>query len=195
MKHVALLLASVLMLHGCGAIKTPTANIAALSDKDRSDEDSKDTKAAIDKDWDAAMALCDTYMSSVRDQYYGSGRSELTIASIGIIAGSIIVPALAAKTAAAKSMVAAWGGVSGAANAAQFTFQQKGMSASRLGSSYSEARREIMAATSKYSVARKNSQRLVALYDLHIACRYPALPLVDTPAGISAPAVPASNPG
>ncbi|WP_294000178.1 hypothetical protein [Sphaerotilus sp.] len=192
MKRIAFLVAGVLMLYGCGAIKAPTANFAELTDAERSDEISKDVKTAIDKDWGAAMALCDTYMSAVRDQYYGSGRSEITIASIGIIAGSVVVPALAAKAATAKSVIAAWGGVSGAANAAQFTFQQKGLSASRLGSSYSEVRNEIKLAVSHYSSATKNSQRLAALYDLHVACRYPVLPATDS---IVAPNGPASSPG
>lgn len=53
---------------------------------------------------------------------------NIAIAAVGIIAGSIIVPTLAAK-AAAKSAIAAWGGVSGAANAAQFTLNANGRSA------------------------------------------------------------------
>ncbi|MCE2990728.1 MAG: hypothetical protein ACK5UX_09340 [Burkholderiales bacterium] len=125
--------------------------------------------------------MCDAYVAGARDAFYGSGNRELTIASVGIIAGSIVVPALAAKTAAAKSTVAAWGGVSGASNAAQYTMQQKGVSASRLGASYGVTRDEIKAATIKFSAATKNTDRMKAVYDLHIACRYPALPGAEAP--------------
>lgn len=171
---------------GCSTV-VPTANFVALTDTEKSDEASKDAKAAIAADWDKAMSLCDSYMTSARDAYFGSGRAELSIATVGIIAGSVVVPALAAKTAAAKSAIAGWGGVSGAANAAQYAFQQKGLSASRLGGSYEITRAEIKAATAKYTGATRNSQRLAALYDLFVACRYPAIPGADAPTQDSTP--------
>lgn len=168
-------------LAGCASSGGTISNFSKLSDAEKKNEASDDAKAAIVADWTNALAVCDAYMAGARDAFYGSGNRELTIASVGIIAGSIVVPALAAKTAAAKSTVAAWGGISGASNAAQYTLQQKGVSASRLAASYGVTRDEIKAATIKFSAATKNTDRLKAVYDLHIACRYPALPGADAP--------------
>jgi hypothetical protein len=42
-------------------------------------------------------------------------------------------------------------------------------------------RDEIKAATIKFSAATKNTDRMKAVYDLHIACRYPALPGAEAP--------------
>lgn len=67
---------------------------------------------------------------------------SLGLASIGIIAGSIIVPALAAKATVAKSAVAAWGGVSGAANAGQLAMRTEGLSSTAQVKTYNEFRTE-----------------------------------------------------
>lgn len=181
------------MLAGCASGGGTFKNFSQLSETEKKDDISASTKAAIDADWADALSACDSYMAGARDAFYGSGNRELTIASVGIIAGSIVVPALAAKTAAAKSTVAAWGGVSGASNAAQYTMQQKGFSASRVAASYNATREEIKAATIKFAAATKNTDRMRAVYDLHVACRYPALPGADAPKQPDAP--PATKPG
>jgi shikimate 5-dehydrogenase len=128
-------------------------------------------------------------MTAAREKFEGSGKVELSVATIGIIAGSIIVPSLAAKASAAKSAIAGWGGVAGAANAAQYTLQQKGVSASRVAATYEETRREIKASAQAYAAATTNLQRAKAITSLSIACRYPQLP------GADAPAPPASGAG
>ena len=120
-------------------------------------------------------------MLALRDSFYGSGKTQISIATIGIIAGSIVVPALAAKAAAAKSAIAAWGGVSGAANAAQYTLQQNGVSGSQIGLVYEATRSEIKSASEAYSKATRNADRIVAINKLSIACRFPQLPAVEAP--------------
>lgn len=179
-----------LLLAGCASIQPPTASFNALDASERASDTSGTAKAALEADFQRALEHCDAQMLAMREAFYGSGKTELTIASIGIVAGSIIVPALAAKTAAAKSAIAGWGGVSGAANAAQYTLQQKGVSASRLGAVYEEIRGEIQASTMAYAAATRNSQRIVAVNRLSVACRYPPLPVVEAPAPAAAASAP-----
>ncbi len=179
-----------LLLAGCSSIQPPTAAFNALDVSERASDSSGTAKAALEADFQRALEQCDTQMSAMREAFYGSGKTELTIASIGIVAGSVIVPALAAKTAAARSAIAGWGGVSGAANAAQYTLQQKGVSASRLGAVYEAIRREIQDATVAYAAATRNSQRIVAVTRLSVACRYPQLPVVEAPTPAAAASAP-----
>jgi len=169
----------LLAMAGCSTIKPPTATFSALDTAERTADNSKNAKAALDDDFQRALELCDEKMIGMRDSFYGSGKTQIVIASVGIIAGSIVVPALAAQAAAAKSAIAGWGGVSGAANAAQYTLQQNGVSASRLGSVYEATRTEIREASEAYSKATKNVDRVVAVNKLSIACRFPQLPAAD----------------
>ncbi|MBS0436321.1 MAG: hypothetical protein JSR75_15760 [Proteobacteria bacterium] len=193
MNLMPVLAAAALAVTGCATTRSPTASFAALSESDKISESSR-TLAAIQDDWDKAMAQCDSQMQTSRERFYGSGKTELSIAAIGIVAGSVVVPALAAKAAAAKSAVAGWGGVAGAANAAQYTLQQKGVSASRFAASYEATRAEIKAATARYTGASTNSERLAALYDLFVACRYPALPGAEAPSAAPPPSAPTPAP-
>lgn len=180
---------------GCSTYRAPTAAYNAVDSKERENESSNPAKIELDRDFQEALALCDSQMTALHESFAGSGKRELTLASIGIIAGSIIVPALAAKAAAAKSTIAAWGGVSGAANAAQYTLQQKGVSASRIGAVYQATRAEISDASADYAKAKNNPDRIVAVTKLSIACRFPQLPAVDvlTPAAPK-PEPPSSSP-
>lgn len=168
------------MTTGCTSMKPPTAAFTALGAEEKS-EASSSAKAALEEDFQRALELCDSRMLGLRESFYGSGKTQITIATVGIIAGSVIVPALAAKAAAAKSAIAAWGGVSGAANAAQYTLQQNGVSGSQIGLVYEATRAEIRAASEAYSKATKNADRIVAVNQLAIACRFPQLPSVEAP--------------
>ncbi|WP_147282837.1 hypothetical protein [Pseudorhodoferax soli] len=178
MRSITCALLVTLALSGCSTMKAPTANYSALEADKKASEASTTAKEALDEDFQSALALCDSNMTGLRDSFFGSGRAQITIATVGIIAGSIVVPALAAG-AAAKSAIAAWGGVSGAANAAQYTLQQNGVSGSQLGIVYESTRAEIKEATTAYSAAKNNSQRIVAVNELSIACRFPKLPAVE----------------
>lgn len=88
--------------------------------------------AQNDKDFidrlNQAQARCERSAQEIGLSVNKAKMLNVTIATIGIVAGSIIVPALAAKATIAKSTVAAWGGVAGAANAAQFAIGDAGRS-------------------------------------------------------------------
>lgn len=76
----------------------------------------------------AEMAECEKNADRMGIVTAASRGTQLGIAGIGIIAGSIVVPALAAKATIARSTVAAWGGIAGAANAAQAALASSGLS-------------------------------------------------------------------
>ena len=181
MKKLFCIALVVVMLTGCSSIKPPTASFSALEQTEKTSEISQREKAALEDDFQRALQLCDSQMLGLRESFYGSGKTQISIATVGIIAGSIVVPALAAKSAAAKSAIAAWGGVSGAANAAQYTLQQNGVSGSQIGLVYEATRNEIRAASEEYSKSTKNADRIVAINKLSIACRFPQLPTVAAP--------------
>ena len=167
----------VILLAACGTT-VPTKQFNNLSTDMRASE-TPQAKVALEEDFQKALELCDTTMNDARTRFDGSGKIELSMASIGIIAGSLVVPSLAAKAAASKSAIAGWGGVSGAANAAQYTLQQKGVSANRVAVVYEETRKEIRLAAAEYATATTNAARIRAVTKLSLACRYPVLPGID----------------
>jgi hypothetical protein len=181
MKRIARVVVALSTITGCTSIKPPTAAFSALDAKEKTVEASTSAKVALEEDFQRALSLCDAQMLGLRDSFYGSGKTQISIATVGIIAGSIVVPALAAKAAVAKSAIAAWGGVSGAANAAQYTLQQNGVSGSQIGVVYEATRGEIRSASEEYSKATKNVDRIVAINKLSIACRFVQLPAVEAP--------------
>lgn len=174
---------AAVFLGGCATGSAPTATYNALGVQERDDDQSSRAKTALEEDFQRALAACDTQMGSLREAFSGSGRRELTLASVGILAGSIIVPTLAAQGGAAKSAIAGWGGLSGATNAAQYTLQQKGLSASRQAAAYESLRKEIQTAASDYAKATRNADRANAVSRLSIACRFPPLPSAEAPKG------------
>ena len=93
---------ALLTLAGCSSIKPPTAAFSALDSAEKTTEASASAKAALEEDFQRALQLCDSQMLGLRESFYGSGKTQISIATVGIIAGSIVVPALAAKAAAAS---------------------------------------------------------------------------------------------
>lgn len=94
---------------------------------------------------------------------------NLGIAALGIIAGSIVVPSLAAS-GAAKSAIAAWGGVSGAANAAQLTLNSNGRStdaAIRAQKQFATNVQNVMARLKNLST---ENEAAAFIYELRMAC-------------------------
>jgi hypothetical protein len=174
----------VVWLAGCSTAPRFQAAQAQLG----SDADGAASQAVVDAHTEAYESCVD-FMQSTRQTVAGSGNREVGLAAVGIVAGSIIVPALAAKASAAKSAIAGWGGVSGAANAAQYMLHQKGMSAAAVTEVYEQARTEIKEANTEYFRASNDRERMVAVAKLRQACDMPALPR------LSGPTEPKTNPG
>jgi hypothetical protein len=104
--------------------------------------------------------------------------SVLGVALLGTVAGSVVVPALAAKAVVAKSTVAAWGGVSGASNALQSTVGQVGLSPE----AQSQVRAGVVAALGPYAKTYADgwktfptdvNSQISALKNMRITCDIP----------------------
>ncbi|MDQ4625027.1 fibronectin type III domain-containing protein [Janthinobacterium lividum] len=125
-------------------------------------------------DYDEAFKTCVKKGREYQNRISNTGGIELGVATVGIIAGSIVVPALAAK-AAAKSVIAAWGGVSGSANAIQYAANEKGISAANYSAAYTVMTNKMMAAMSKYNSAGTDvTKARNAVSELIIACQFPS---------------------
>jgi hypothetical protein len=175
-----LLLLSVLA-SGCASTSSPTANFDALLSRGTATT-SAERQQAVDSDYKAAIAVCETKMQSLQDSVTGASKTQMSLAIVGVIAGSIVVPALAAKAVVAKSTIAAWGGVSGAANAGQYILQENGSSGSARALVYESLRKEIRTASAAYSAASASDGKAKAVNDLSMTCKFPPLPTMAPPA-------------
>lgn len=125
-------------------------------------------------DFDTALNVCRTKAKEYRQAMNRTGYVELSVVTVGIIAGSIVVPALAAK-AAAKSTVAAWGGVSGAANGYQYAATQEGLSAAQYSTALTVMTTKMSVAMNEYNNSDSDPAKArVAVGKMIMACEFPS---------------------
>lgn len=130
-------------------------------------------KKAADN-FDSALNVCRGKASEYQRKITRTGYSEVGVVTVGIIAGAIIVPALAAK-AAAKSAIAAWGGVSGAANGYQYAASQRGLGSADYSAAYSVMSAKVAAAMNDYSATGTDPIKAAgAVAKLIVACEFPS---------------------
>ena len=178
MREAILFVVVCCLLAACAQQRTPLASRNALLAKTESRALPQDAlQNALEEDFQAALKSCEERMASLRQNVIGSSRLELGLAAVGIVAGSIIVPVLAAKAAAAKSAIAGWGGLSGATNAAQYMLNEKGSSASAGAAVYEALRLEIREYSAAYNTAPDADAKATAVNGLAIACKFPPLPV------------------
>lgn len=177
---------TLFILTGCAAIpstkfgQSDTAIDNLLTSTDSATMIQKSELKKASNNFDAALDVCRGKANDYQRKITRTGYSEVGVVTIGIIAGSIIVPALAAK-AAAKSAIAAWGGVSGAANGYQYAASQRGLGSADYSAAYSVMSAKVAAAMNEYSAAGINPTKAAsAVAKLVVACEFPS------PAEISA---------
>ncbi len=95
------------------------------------------------KSRETAVGECTTLSSTLRGDTKISARVQLGLSAIGVVAGSIIVPGLSASASASRTLIAAFGGVSGAVNGMQYAWNQEGMGASARNLAYEKFKKEI----------------------------------------------------
>lgn len=99
--------------------------VAATGPEEKREEDKKEF-SEVSKRYLAyrkeVVGECITEAKSYKSSTSFSQNTQFSIAAAGVIAGAVIVPALAAKVAA-KSVVAAWGGVGNLRDRAQLKFK------------------------------------------------------------------------
>ena len=133
-----------------------------------------DLVSTLDVQYQKAFDDCQVEGDKLRDKVHRSSRADLTVTTLGIVAGSIVVPALAAK-AAAKSVIAAWGGVSGSANAYQYAKSQEGLGPAQYAAIYTTMTNNMMGAMNSYAAAGNDSTKMrVAINQLILACQFPS---------------------
>jgi len=124
---------------------------------------------------------CKSEADKYRSAYEKNRNLAIGIASVGIIAGSIVVPALAAGSASA-AWVAGVGGVSGAANAAQLTLASQGMSATASGKAHAELTKKIDEQLATLPELKDGPQGTAFIVRLRAICMFTPLPdAIDVP--------------
>lgn len=120
----------------------------------------QENQAAISKDFQATMADCNKIFSRFERTANTFRWTSFGIAMVGTIAGAVIVPALTAANAAAfKVTIAAFGGLSGAANAAQGTLTQQGLTAEETIKARDQLRSDFKGAMNDYFKAKDEGDK------------------------------------
>lgn len=163
------------------------------------DQIEQDNRKGVTDSYDKAIEYCRDVMAKKREDLAGKRSVSVGIASVGIIAGSVIVPGLAAQAAAAKSAIAAWGGVSGAANAGQYMLDSNGLSPYQAVKVYEQMVIDIKKAINDYQVAQNDfTKKSAAVSALIASCTFEPVEAArepENPVPQAAPAAPAAPAG
>lgn len=126
---------------------------------------------SIAADFADTLAACNRVFSGFENQANKFRWTSFGIAMVGTVAGAVIVPSLAASGAEAnKAAIAAWGGLSGAANSAQNILGQQGLSAQESVKTREQIRGKFDSALSDYFTATDDDARIKALQKAAVAC-------------------------
>jgi ActR/RegA family two-component response regulator len=154
---------------------------------------------AVQDDYDKALVQCDEAMLQARHGYKTSRVVKISLAGAGLLAGSIIVPTLAAAHAS-LAIIGAFGGISGAMNAAQLGVDEIAASPADESLVYNNLRTSIALSMGKYAATSDPQQQYMAVTELVAMCRYRPMPIVtksiDPPVPLGsdpAPAPPAPS--
>lgn len=145
----------------CGCQVAP--KVASYPDEVR-DDVNEEMRREVGERFEEVLATCEKMSEFLQGKTDKSRRTVLIIATVGIIAGSIIVPALAAKASASKSAIAAWGGVAGAANAGQSLLTKTGISHVSMSDNYRAFSEQVNADVDDFLKANNPSEAMKALY-------------------------------
>lgn len=172
------------LLVGCSTTQSPQ-QMAAMAATPKANADGSPQSAVQDP---AFLAAVNSELDECERNADGFGLNtkrarnmQLGIATVGIIAGSIIVPALAAKTTAARSTIAAWGGVSGAANAGQAALTSSGYSPQQAVAAQRAYVDAVASVLSEIPNVKSGAEAASFLLQLRFVCRI-ALPITDATA-------------
>lgn len=182
----------LLSLIGCASPPKVGQSDSAIAVLAKGDQSKSVALTDASNGYDAAFAECVKKGKYYQKKISNTGDTELAVSTVGIVAGSIVVPALAAK-AAAKSVIAAWGGVSGSANAYQYAANEKGISAANYAAAYTVMSNKMLPAMMKYNVSNGDvTKARNAVSELIIACQFPSPGEIEAAIPPSAPNPPKS---
>jgi hypothetical protein len=151
--------------------------VAAPSDKQKLDEAS----AKLDVEFAKMLAECHDVLSSFETTARGFQWGEFTIAIIGSISGAVVAPALTTASAVGnKVWSSAFSGVSGAANTAQASMRELGLSSREALLTRQAIRNDMKDALDAYFAKDASiDQRSLAIQKATVACVNYALTVPD----------------
>lgn len=121
-------------------------------------------------DYSSTLAACSIKLNKYESQADTSRKLSVGLALFGALAGSVVVPALSAGNAA-KSTIAAWGGVAGATNLAQRSLNDQGLDAATYIARREMIRSDLLPALKKYSSPTTDyCGRVIAISEMAAAC-------------------------
>lgn len=116
------------------------------------------------------LARCDETFQTYEGRAERGRQASFWTAMVGTIAGAVIVPGLAAKQNASKSAIAAWGGLSGAANTAQSVMKDVGIDAMSQIATREAIIKKFHDAIQKFVAATTEDQKELAIVEGYSAC-------------------------
>ncbi|BDC46019.1 hypothetical protein [Paraburkholderia terrae] len=126
---------------------------------------------SLSTDFAKTLEECKKVFTNYENQANALRWTSFGIAMVGTVAGAVIVPALAVSAAAHKAAIAAWGGLSGAANSAQNVLNQEGLSAQELVKTREAIRARFEDALKEYFDPKSTEDlRITALQKAAAAC-------------------------
>jgi hypothetical protein len=154
--------------------KSATAAKGLLSKKAGTDTDCDDPpqeiKDKLKAEYIATLGFCRDVLAGFESNAQFAKYGAFSLALLGGIAGAVVVPALAAA-GAAKSAIAAWGGVAGLTNYAQQTVSNVGLGPATYLADRELLRQEIFKATSGFNDPKADyCERVSAVGSMHAAC-------------------------
>lgn len=147
----------------------------------------QDAGTRVRLDYASTLGQCNVIFTRLERQADDMRWTSFTIAIIGSLAGAVAVPALAASNATGhRAAIAAWGGVSGAANTAQSVLKDQGLTAADALQTREALRTTFNAAVSDYNKAKNDDDRQTAISEMAAACisyaiQIPGTKVVATP--------------
>jgi len=127
--------------------------------------------ANLQRDFVETLAACNERLSSYEDKASQAKWLKFSLATAGGIAGSIVVPALAAKAVVSKTAIAAWGGFSGATNLLQESLSAESLAPSDFLATRQTIRLDLKRAIEKYTnPTADHCVRMLAVSEMAAAC-------------------------
>lgn len=122
------------------------------------------------QDYSSTLAACEVKLNKYETRADSSRKLSVGLALFGALAGSVVVPTLSAGSAA-KSAIAAWGGVAGATNLAQRSLNDQGLDAATYVARREMIRTDLLPALKRYSSPQSNyCTRVTAVTEMAAAC-------------------------
>lgn len=127
--------------------------------------------ASLRRDFIETLNACNERLASYENKASQAKWFKFGLATVGGLAGTVIVPALAAQSVVSKSAVAAWGGLSGATNFAQESLTNESLAPSDFLTTRDSIRSDLKRAVDKYTnPSSDHCMRMLAVSEMASAC-------------------------